>query len=153
MTQFGRSVSAPPDARRAYRGCESGSASAPLNELRRPSTTGGAGTQSMLPNRLPTIQRPQGTVFDGYGHGRPSTTGGAGTQGTLPNRLPTIQRSQGTVFDGYGHGPDIRAQSERGHANQQMIVPRGPSPSYSAPRSSGGVSRGGTPSGGGTLRR
>jgi hypothetical protein len=71
----------------------------------------------------------------------------------LPNRLPTIQRPQGTVFDGYGRGPDIRAQSERGYANQQMIVPRGPSPSYSAPRSSGGVSRGGTPSSGGMLRR
>jgi hypothetical protein len=34
-----------------------------------------------------------------------------------------------------------------------MIVPRGPSPSYSAARSSGGVSRGDTPSGGGMLRR
>jgi hypothetical protein len=117
VTQFGRSVSAPPDAH-AYRGYESGSGIAPLYDLR-----------------------------------RPSTTGGAGTQGTLPNRLPTIQRPQGTMFNGYGHGPDIRAQSERGHANQQMIVPRGPSPSYSAPRSSGGVSRGGTPSGGGMLRR
>jgi hypothetical protein len=116
--QSGRSVSAPPDARRAYRGYESGSGIAPLNEL-----------------------------------GRPSTTGWAGTQGALPNRLPTIQRPQGTVFEGYGQGPDIRAQSERGHANQQMIVPRGPSPSYSAARSSGGVSRGGTPSGGGMLRR
>jgi hypothetical protein len=116
--QLGRSVSAPPDARRAYRGYESGSASAPLNELR-----------------------------------RPSTTGGAGILGTLPNRLPRIQRPQGTVFHGYGHGPDIRAQSERGHANQQMIVPRVPSPSYSAPRSSGGVSRGGTPTGDGMLRR
>jgi Protein of unknown function (DUF3300) len=116
-TQFGRSVSAPPDARRAYRGYESGWI-APFNEPR-----------------------------------SPSTTGGAATEGTLPNRLPTIQRPQGTVFDGYGHGPDSRAQSERGHANQQMIVPRGPSPSYSAPRSSGGVSIGGTPSGGGMLRR
>jgi hypothetical protein len=120
VPQFGRSVSALPDARRAYRGYESGSGIAPLNELRRPSTTGRAGTQGTLPNRLPTIQRPQGTVFDGYG---------------------------------YGHGPDIRAQSERGHANQPMIVPRGPSPSYSARRSSGGVSRGGTPSSGGMLRR
>ena len=117
MTQFGRSVSAPTDAH-AYRGYESGSGIAPLNELR-----------------------------------RPSTTGGAGSQGTLPNRPPTIQRPQGTMFNGYGHGPDIRAQSERGHANQQMIVPRGPSPSFSAPRSSGGVSRGGTPSDGGMLRR
>jgi hypothetical protein len=117
VTQFGRSVSAPPDAH-AYRGYESGSGIAPLYELR-----------------------------------RPSSTGGAGSQGTLPNRLPTIQRPQGTMFNGYGHGPDIRAQSERGHANQQMIVPRGPSPSFSAPRSSGGVSRGGTPSGGGMLRR
>jgi len=66
--QLGRSVSAPPDARRAYRGYESGSASAPLNELRRPSTTGGVGILGTLPNRLPRIQRPQGTVFHGYGH-------------------------------------------------------------------------------------
>src|ERR1700738_938527 len=117
VTQFGRSVSAPPDAH-AYRGYESDSGIAPLYELR-----------------------------------RPSSTGGAGSQGTLPNRLPTIQRPQGTMFNGYGHGPDSRAQSARGHANQQMIVPRGPSPSYSTPRSSGGVSRGGTPSGGGMLRR
>jgi hypothetical protein len=69
VTQFGRSVSAPPDARRAHRGYESGSGIAPLNELRRPSTTGAAGNQGTLSSRLPTIQRPQGTLFDGYGHG------------------------------------------------------------------------------------
>ena len=47
----------------------------------------------------------------------------------------------------------LAQQNEVMDSVQRLIVPRGPSPSYSAPRSSGGVSRGGTPSGGGMLRR
>lgn len=112
-TKFGRPVTGSPDARRVYRGYESGA---------------GVTTQGIAPRTLV----------------RPGATGPSGTQTTLPNRLPTIERPQGTVFGGYGRGADIRAQSERGHASQRTIAPRSFSPSFNAPRPSGG----GRPSGG-----
>jgi hypothetical protein len=84
---------------------------------------------------------------------KPGTTGAPTTQGTLSKQTPTIQRPPATAFEGIGRGPDIRAQSERGHASQQMIAPRSTGPSFSAPRSSGGAPQGGRSSGGGALRR
>jgi hypothetical protein len=97
--------------------------------------TGGATAQGIAPRTLV----------------RPGATNAPVTPTVPSNRLPTVQR--GTVFGGYGNGADTRAQSERGHASQQTIVPRSVGPSFSAPRSSGGGIQGGRPSGGGFLRR
>jgi len=84
---------------------------------------------------------------------RPNASAGPTPKGALSNGPTTIQQPQGSLFGRFGSGADARAQSERGHASQQMMVPRSSGPSFSAPRSSGGGSQGGRSSGGGGPRR
>ncbi|MGE5201468.1 MAG: DUF3300 domain-containing protein [Acidobacteriota bacterium] len=106
------------DARRSYRGYQATPGATP---------TGRTGSQA---TGLPQVQR------------------GASSQ-----RTPTVQRPSQPAFGGYGSRSDTRAQSERGRSSQQTITPRAaspsrtPSPSVSAPRSSGGAG-GSRPSGG-----
>lgn len=114
--KFGRPVAGSPDARRIYRGFDGtrtttqgiaprtlirpGRTTAPGTSVTapgstvprsfvRPGTTTTPGSQSTFPSRLPTVQRPQGTIFGGYGRGadiRAQSERGHSSQQTISPR-------------------------------------------------------------------
>jgi len=75
-SRFGRPIVGSPDARRAYRGFEEGRGIAPSGLTGRQGALGAAGTQSGQPTtpRLPTVLRPETTIFDRRGSGADTRT-------------------------------------------------------------------------------
>jgi hypothetical protein len=137
-TRFGRPVIGSPEARRAFRGFESGPAAAPR-----------AGAQSAVAQG-PATARPEAQRSDArrpagspqataprpaaVAVARPAPAQRAPDIRQVPRPAATASRAQPTIFERGGSGAEARAQSERGHASQQAAAPSG----RSAPPSRGG---------------